>query len=85
MTGYRLQQQQRPQSVLLGAGAGVAIVRQVEMSLCALCGEDDHADHTAGTAVPLDGLSQRALDKVDALLLGHALLPVCVAVAVDVG
>jgi hypothetical protein len=50
----------------------------------ALPGEDDHADDAAGAAIPLDGLLQGALDEVDGLLLGHALLPVRVAVTVDV-
>ena len=62
----------------------VVLVRQVQVAIGALPGEDDHADDAAGAAVPLDGLAQGALDEVHRVLLRHALLPVRVAVPVDV-
>lgn len=46
--------------------------------------EHHHPDDAAGAAVPLDGLPQCALDKLDRLRLLHALPPVRVTVAVDV-
>jgi hypothetical protein len=47
--------------------------------------QHNHADDAAGAAVPLYRLGQRALDKRHGLGLLHALLPVRVAVSVDVG
>ena len=69
---------------LLGPGSGVAVVWQVQVSLCSLCCQNHHADDTARATVPFDGLPQGSLDKVYALLLVHALLPVRVTVSVDV-
>lgn len=48
-------------------------------------GQNHKPDHAAATAVPLDGLAQGALDELDALGFGHAVFPVGVTVAVDVG
>lgn len=48
-------------------------------------GQNDEPDHAAAAAVPLDGLAQGAFDEFDALRFGHAVFPVGVAVAVDVG
>lgn len=42
-------------------------------------------DDTARAAIPFDGLLQGAPDKADPFLLRHVLLPVVIAVAVDVG
>ena len=63
----------------------VVLVRQVQVAIGALPGEDDHADDAAGAAVPLDGLAQGTLDEGHGVRLLHTLLPVRVAVAVDVG
>ncbi len=63
----------------------VLLVGKVQVPVGALLCQDHHADDAAGAAVPLDGLPQGALDEVDGLLLLHALLPIRVTVAVDVG
>ena len=54
------------------------------MSLCTGTCKNNHTDHTTRAAVPLDGLRQRTLDELNALLFSHLLPPVCVAVTVDV-
>lgn len=63
----------------------VLLVGQVQMSFGTLLGHHHHADDTTRATIPLDGLLQGALDKLDGVLLLHALFPVVVAVAVDVG
>lgn len=63
----------------------IVLVGQIQVPIGALLGEDDHADNTARAAVPLDGLAQGALDKIDGLVFLHILLPISIAVAVDVG
>jgi hypothetical protein len=70
--------------LLLSAWALVVLVWQVQVSLCTSSCKNNHTDHTTRTAVPLDGLRQRTLDELDALLFSHLLPPVCVAVSVDV-
>ena len=69
---------------LLPARAFVVLVWEVQVALCAIGRQHHHTDYTTRASVPLDGLSERALDELDALLLCHALLPVGVAVSVDV-
>lgn len=62
----------------------VVRVRQVQVPIRALLRQHHHPDDTAGAAVPLDGLPQRALNERHGLVLLHALPPVRVAVTVDV-
>jgi hypothetical protein len=62
----------------------ISIIRQVQMPDCALPRQHDHPDDTARATVPLDGLLQRLLDELDALVLAHVVLPVRIAEAVDV-
>lgn len=69
---------------LLLAGAFVVLVWQIQMSLRACGREHYHTNHTTRASVPLDGLRERTLDKLDALIFCHVLLPVCVTVSVDV-
>lgn len=63
----------------------VALIREVQMPVGALGRQHDHANDAAGATVPLDGLRQRALDKLDGVRLLHSLSPVRVTVSVDVG
>lgn len=63
----------------------IARVRQVQVPIRSLGRQYHHAYNTTRAAIPPDGLLQRVLDEVYCLLLLHALLPVCVAVTVDVG
>lgn len=55
------------------------------MPVGALGRQYHHADDATRAAVPPDGLLERLLDEGDRLVLVHALLPVRVAVSVDVG
>lgn len=54
------------------------------MSLSSLGCQDYHSDDSSRTAIPFDCFSQGTFDESDRLVLTHALLPVIVAVAVDV-
>lgn len=47
--------------------------------------QDHHANDTAGAAIPPNSLLERPFDEINCLLLLHTLLPICVAVAVNVG
>lgn len=60
-------------------------VRQVQVPIRPLGRQHHHANDTARAAIPPDSLLQRILDEVNCLLLLHTLLPVRVAVAIDVG
>lgn len=62
----------------------VLAIRQVQVPVRTLGREHHHANDTTRAAVPPDRLLERTLDKVHSLCLLHALLPVIVAVAVDV-
>jgi hypothetical protein len=48
-----------------------------------LC-QHDHTDDTARASIPLDSFLQSALDEVDRIFLLHTLLPVGIAVTVNV-
>ncbi len=50
----------------------------------ALGRQDHHPNHTPRAAIPLNGLLQRASDKVDAFTFRHTFSPVGVTVAVNV-
>lgn len=62
----------------------VVVVWQVQMSVCAVLGQDNHTNDAAGAAVPSDGLTETHLDEVNCVLLLHVLLPVLLAQTVDV-
>jgi hypothetical protein len=63
----------------------VILVGEKDLPLWTSLGEHDHADDTTRAAVPLDSLRQGALHKRDSFTLIHSVLPVRVAVSVDVG
>lgn len=62
----------------------VLAIWQVQVPIRTLGREHNHADDTTRATVPPDSLLQRALDKVHRLRFLHTLLPVVVAVTVDV-
>ena len=69
---------------LLDARALIFSIGHVKMPHSTLRRQDDHADNTTRTAVPLDRLLQRSFHEIHALFLVHVFSPVGIAVAVDV-
>lgn len=63
---------------------GVVGIREIQVSVRAVLGEDDHTNDTTRATVPLDGLPQGSLDEVDCIILLHALSPVGITVTIDV-
>ncbi len=55
------------------------------MPNCTFLRENHESDNPATASIPLDGLPQCPFHKRNPLGLGHVLLPVGVAVAIDVG
>lgn len=62
----------------------VLAIRQVQVPVRTLGREDHHANDTTRAAVPPDRLLERALDELHRLRFFHALLPVVIAVTIDI-